>query len=70
MAQSVSGQIHVIQQDDSVVTGLQEEEGAAEQVILDIPVDMLPLEIQPQNLPAPKNKAVKIYRSDICEFYM
>ena len=45
----------------------QEEEdgsgaGAGEQVILDIPVDMLPVEMQPQNLPQPKSKPFKIYR--------
>ena len=80
MAQSVNGQIHVIQQEgDGIVVSLQpqqvqvqqqegqeEEEAEAgatgEQVILDIPVDMLPLEMQPQNLPQPKSKSFKIYR--------
>ena len=80
MAQSVNGQIHVIQQEgDGSMVSLQpqqvqvqqqerqEEEdgsaaGAGEQVILDIPVDMLPLEMQPQNLPQPKSKPFKIYR--------
>ena len=46
--------------------GQEEEEAgtgaAGEQVILDIPVDMLPLEMQPQNLPQPKSKPFKIYR--------
>ena len=77
MAQSVNGQIHVIRQegDGSVmsvhpqqvqVQQQEEEEAGAgaigEQVILDIPVDMLPLEMQPQNLPQPKSKPFKIYR--------
>ena len=81
VAQSVNGQIHVIQQDgDGSVVSLQpqqvqpqqegQEDGdgtgvAGDQVILDIPVDMLPLEMQPQNLLQPKPKPFKIYRCGI-----
>ena len=49
-------------EEEGGVAGQRDEEGVAEQVMLDIPVDMLPLEIQPQNLPQPKSKSFKIYR--------